>query len=155
MIKKITEKVIQVLGKKDYVLDENLSTFDLFIIIKSRLLQFIRGLLLRMQLNKAKGYLFIGKGCNITHKNKISVGKTFSLGDYVEINALSKDSVSRNNCIDNYFNEIYLPWVIGDDDSKKNIENGVWIGTRSVILDGVTVGKNSILAAGSIVTKNI
>ena len=34
-----------------------------------------------------------------------------------------KDSVSRNNCIDNYFNEIYLPWVIGDDDSKKNIEN--------------------------------
>ena len=34
-----------------------------------------------------------------------------------------KDSVSRGNCIDNYFNEIYLPWVIGNDNSKKEIES--------------------------------
>jgi hypothetical protein len=33
-----------------------------------------------------------------------------------------KDSVSRNNCIDNYFYEIYLPWVKGDIDAKKSIE---------------------------------
>ena len=36
-----------------------------------------------------------------------------------------KDSVSKQNCIDNYFNLIYLPWVKGD---RKNIEskwNGV------------------------------
>jgi hypothetical protein len=39
-----------------------------------------------------------------------------------------KDSVSKNNCIDNYFYEIYLPWVLGDDNIKNNIElkyNGV------------------------------
>ena len=35
------------------------------------------------------------------------------------------------------------------------IEDGVWLGTRSVILDGVTIGKNSIIAAGSIVNKNV
>ena len=35
------------------------------------------------------------------------------------------------------------------------IESGVWIGTRSIILDGVTVGKNSIVAAGSVVNKNV
>lgn len=35
------------------------------------------------------------------------------------------------------------------------IENGVWIGSRSIILDGVTVGKNSIVAAGSVVNKNV
>ncbi len=35
------------------------------------------------------------------------------------------------------------------------IEDGVWIGTRSVILDGVIVGENSIIAAGSVVTKNV
>ena len=35
------------------------------------------------------------------------------------------------------------------------IEGGVWIGTRSIILDGVTVGKNSIVAAGSVVNKNV
>ncbi len=34
-----------------------------------------------------------------------------------------KDTVSKQNCIDNYFNEIYLPWVLGDDNQKKDIEN--------------------------------
>jgi hypothetical protein len=34
-----------------------------------------------------------------------------------------KDIVSKQNCIDNYFNEIYLPWVLGDDNQKKDIEN--------------------------------
>ena len=33
-----------------------------------------------------------------------------------------KDSVSKQNCIDNYFNEIYLPWVNGDDKQKQEIE---------------------------------
>jgi hypothetical protein len=27
-----------------------------------------------------------------------------------------KDSVSKQNCIDNYFNLIYLPWVKGDEE---------------------------------------
>ncbi len=35
------------------------------------------------------------------------------------------------------------------------IEEGVWIGTRSVVLDGVTIGKNSVIAAGSVVNKNV
>lgn len=35
------------------------------------------------------------------------------------------------------------------------IERGVWVGTRSIILDGVTVGKNSIIAAGSVVNKDV
>jgi hypothetical protein len=34
-----------------------------------------------------------------------------------------KDSVSRDNCIDNYFNSIYLPWVNGDLKTKHDIEN--------------------------------
>jgi len=33
-----------------------------------------------------------------------------------------KDSVSKGNCIDDYFNQIYLPWVIGSDNDKKFIE---------------------------------
>lgn len=33
-----------------------------------------------------------------------------------------KNSVSKNNCIDNYFRDIYLPWVLGDNNIKKEIE---------------------------------
>lgn len=39
-----------------------------------------------------------------------------------------KTSVSKQNCIDNYFTEIYLAWVLGDDIQKQEIElkyNGV------------------------------
>ena len=34
-----------------------------------------------------------------------------------------KDSVSKNNCIDNYFNQIYMPWVNGDEKEKQMIED--------------------------------
>lgn len=33
-----------------------------------------------------------------------------------------KDSVSKDNCIDNYFNQIYLPWVLGSNIEKQAIE---------------------------------
>ncbi len=35
------------------------------------------------------------------------------------------------------------------------IEEGAWIGARSIILDGVKIGKNAIIAAGSVVTKDV
>jgi acetyltransferase-like isoleucine patch superfamily enzyme len=35
------------------------------------------------------------------------------------------------------------------------IEDDVWIGANSVILDGVTIKKGAVVAAGSIVTKNV
>lgn len=34
-----------------------------------------------------------------------------------------KDSVSKDRCIDNYFTEIYLPWVRGDELIKRSIES--------------------------------
>jgi len=34
-----------------------------------------------------------------------------------------KAKISRDNCIDDYYDEVYLPWVTGNDDVKKQIEN--------------------------------
>lgn len=36
-----------------------------------------------------------------------------------------------------------------------HINNDVWIGLRSIILDGVTIGDGAIIAAGSVVTKDV
>ena len=33
-----------------------------------------------------------------------------------------KNAISKENCIDDYFEKIYLPWVIGNDDEKRIIE---------------------------------
>lgn len=35
------------------------------------------------------------------------------------------------------------------------IEDNVWIGTKSVILDGITIGTGAIVAAGAVVTKDV
>jgi hypothetical protein len=34
-----------------------------------------------------------------------------------------KEKVSGQNCIDNYYQEVYLPWVTGSEEQRKNIEN--------------------------------
>lgn len=34
-----------------------------------------------------------------------------------------KNSVSKQNCIDNYFETVYLPWVISTEEKRKKIEN--------------------------------
>jgi hypothetical protein len=34
-----------------------------------------------------------------------------------------KASLSKDNCIDNYFHEVYMPWVMGDDQIKRKIED--------------------------------
>lgn len=34
-----------------------------------------------------------------------------------------KQCISKDNCIDNYFEKIYVPWVLGDEKTKKEIED--------------------------------
>ena len=210
----IINRIIRHLGRENYAIDTSLSNSDIFKIVWSKLICLIRGVLLKPRLHNSKGFLFVGKGCKFRFCNKISLGRTVTFGDYVEINALSHEGVSigndvsilkntiiectgviRNigegisignnvgiaqNCfiqvrgkvaIGNYvifgpnvsifsenhnFNNPDLPVSVqGESRKGVTIEDGVWIGTRSVVLDGVTIGKNSIVAAGSVVNKNV
>ena len=97
MIKEIVNKIIQQLGKDNYKIDESLSVSDLLIIITSKLAQAFRGIPLKLMLKKSTGLIFVGTNCKISHKSKIEVGSTFSIGDNVEINALSKKGVKIGN----------------------------------------------------------
>jgi len=54
------------------------------------------------------------------------------------------------------YNDETKPLIEQDIISKGiKIEDDVWIGSNSTILDGVTVGKGSVVGAGSVVTKDI
>jgi len=87
----------------------------------------------------------IAQNCFIQVRGKVLIGNNVIFGPNVSI-------FSENHVFDNPNLPISMQGV-----SRKGviIENGVWLGTRVVILDGVTVGKNSIVAAGSIVTKDV
>ena len=213
-MKRIINRIIQKLGRKHYAVDKSLATIDLSKILFSKVIQVVRGSILRLFVKQSDGFVFLGKNAKIRFRNKISLGRTIIIGDNVEINALSIEgvfignnvSILRNTIIEctgvirdlgigliignnvgiaqNCFIQVRGRVVIGNNvifgpgvsifsenhnfsDSTKfineqgetrqgvTIEDGVWIGTRAVILDGVTVGKYSVVAAGSIVTKDV
>ncbi len=210
----LINKLIQKLGKDGYTIDPSLSKLDIFIIMGRKFFCLLRGLYLKIWLGKSTGLIFLGRRCTIKHCRKIRVGKTLSIGDNVEINALSKNgvemgnnvSIHRNTIIEctgvirelgegliignnvgiaqNCFiqvrgfvvigsNVMFGPGVsvfsenhgfertdifmINQPTTRKGvkIEDDVWLGTRSVILDGVTIGQGSIVAAGAIVNTSV
>ena len=213
-IHRIINKVAQKLGRDNYSVDESLTAKDLFLSINNRFIQASRGFFYKIFFKKTSGLTFIGRGTKLKFPYKITLGRSVTIGDYVEINALSKKGVILGNNVSllkgtiiectgvlnnlgegivignnvgiaqNCFLQVRGDISIGDNVifgpnvsifsenhiyenldfpiskqgvSRKGvvIEDGVWIGTRSVILDGVTIGKNSIIAAGSVVNKDV
>jgi acetyltransferase-like isoleucine patch superfamily enzyme len=207
-------KIIQNLGKDNYELDRSLSMSEVMCEFSYKGFDLLRGLLLRIRVHRSEGWLFVGRRCKIKHAHKISLGKTIVIGDYVVINALSKEgikignnlTIGRNTIIEctgvlralgegieignnvgiaqNTFIQVRGKVKIGSnvilgpgvsifsenhnisDPEKQIIEQGetrkgvtiednVWIGANSTILDGVCVGTGSVIAAGSVVTKNV
>lgn len=54
------------------------------------------------------------------------------------------------------FSNINIPMRFqGSNEKGIIINDDVWIGANSVVLDGVTIGKGTIVGAGSVVTKNL
>jgi acetyltransferase-like isoleucine patch superfamily enzyme len=96
-MKGIINRLIQRLGKKGYTIDKSLGNRDIIIILTGKFFSIIRGLFLKIWLKKSFGILFVGRGCKIRHCHKIITGRTVTIGDFVEINALSKLGVTIGN----------------------------------------------------------
>jgi len=110
-----------------------------------------------------KGFI-CGKYPSISKKNKIKIGKNFYMGNYCDLSSNlvigddvlvgSKVSfVGGDHRIDNIGDEL-----IRNSGREKLqttvIEDNVWIGTSSVILQGVIIASGSVIAAGSVLTKS-
>lgn len=89
----------------------------------------------------------IGKGCMIQQcctffdRGGITIGDNVAIAPKVNLITLNHDFTP-----DNRDATVCKPIVI---------EDNVWIGINSTILQGVTIGKNAIVAAGSVVTKDV
>jgi acetyltransferase-like isoleucine patch superfamily enzyme len=88
--------------------------------------------------------IFIGNNCSIGFycrldgRGTLRIGNNVNISSYTIIEAGSHDFVT--------FKDRYAPIII---------EDHVWIGTRSMILQGVKIGKGAIVAAGSVVTRSV
>jgi putative colanic acid biosynthesis acetyltransferase WcaF len=108
----------------------------------------------------------IGKGVvikpnvNIKYPWKLKIGDYTWIGEGVWIDNLEVVSISDNCCLSQ---GCYL--LTGNHDfasatfdlviSKINIEEGAWVGAKSVVCPGVTMHHGSVLTVGSIATKSL
>ena len=86
---------------------------------------------------------WIGNNCFLC--GKVKIGSNVMIGPNVSIPGAEHN-----------YDEPNIPMIEQGLSIKGTvIEDDVWIGANSVILDGVRIGKGSIIAAGSIITKDV
>lgn len=87
----------------------------------------------------------ISQNCYIQVRGAVKIGNNVIFGPNVSI-------FSENH----NFNEINV-FINEQGETRRGltIEDGVWVGSGSIILDGVTIGMNSVIAAGSVVNRNV
>lgn len=127
-------RIIKKLGKENYVIDSSLTNYDLIIILRSKLNSLIRGFLLKPFLRSSKGMIFLGRHTRIRYKRKIQVGRTLTIGDYVEINALSKEGIKIGNNV-----SIHRNTIIECTGVIRNLGEGLEIG------DNVGIAQNCFI----------
>ena len=93
----IINKIVQRLGRKNYSIDNSLTTSDLIIILFDKLLQAIRGFFYKVLLRESSGIIFIGRRTKIKFASKLSLGRSVVIGDNVQISALSKKGIVIGN----------------------------------------------------------
>ena len=106
-------------------------------------------------------------GCGVVLKPSINVKYPWNLeiGDYswigenVWLDSLATIKIGSNVCISQgtYFctgNHDWTDPAFGLVVKPIIVENGVWVGTRAVVLPGVTIKSHSIVSAGSVISKD-
>jgi len=91
------ESLIQKIKKEpEYKFTSKLTTFDIYLVLKDRLFQLLRGVLLKPFV-KSKGIIFLGSRTKILFKHKLRLGKNVIIDDNVFINAFSENGISLGN----------------------------------------------------------
>ena len=100
-------------------------------------------------INNGMGDIFIGDYTHVTSRVKL-VGPV-TLGNYVTIGSGAQITGLTHNYLD-----VTRPIAKqGVTPNLTVVEDDVWIGGNSCINQGITIGTHSIIASGSVVTKNV
>ena len=108
----------------------------------------------------------IGKGLviknNVIIKSpwNLTIGDNVWLGEYCWIDNLDKVAIGSNVCISQGAllltgNHDYTVSSFPYRNAPIHVEDGAWIGAKSIVCPGVTVHTNAVLTAGSTATKDL
>lgn len=91
---------------------------------------------------------------------KLTIGDNVWVGEYVWIDNLDKVTIGNNVCISQGAllltgNHDYTLTSFDYRNVPIIIENGAWVGAKSVVCPGVTMKSHAILTVGSIATKDL
>lgn len=117
-------------------------------------------LLLRLFGSKVGSGVVIKPGVNIKYPWKLEIGHYSWIGENVWIDNLENVRIGSNVCISQGAmlltgNHNYKASTFDLITKSITLEDGVWIGAKSVVCPGVTCKSHSILTVGSVITKNL
>lgn len=92
-MKKIVEYFLNIAGKKNYSVSNDLSSFEIISLFFYRFFDLMRGLLLMLRIKESKFPVFRGQGGKIFFPKKLKAGPTLNIGQNVVINALCKKGI--------------------------------------------------------------
>jgi putative colanic acid biosynthesis acetyltransferase WcaF len=120
----------------------------------------IKELLLRCFGAKIGKGVVLKPGVNIKFPWKLEIGDNVWLGEGCWIDNLDAVTIGNNVCISQGAmlltgNHDYTIPSFAYRNAPITLEDGVWIGAKSVVCPGVTCKSHSILAVGSVATKNL
>lgn len=86
---------------------------------------------------------FISWGCHLDLQGNITIGDRVSLSPQISL-------ITSSHSVGSPYNRV------GDLQAfPVTIKDGVWLGTRCMILPGVTIHEGAVIAAGAVVTKDV
>lgn len=131
-----------------YRIDPAVGTRDLWGLLWARGWALIRGLWWRPRLGSAQGVLFVYKGASIRHPQHLHVGRSVTLEEYVQIDALSREgvwlgdnvSVGRFSVIEatGILRDLGIGFSIG---ANSNLGDYCFVGAAG----GVRIGENVLI----------
>lgn len=135
-------------------------------IFRRKILGRCRLMLLRSNGSKIKvgSGFYCGSRCYVSTGRTVSIGENFYMGNNCQLscNLQVGDYVMLASGVaivggDHKFDDINGPMALSGraDMGTTVIEDDVWVGHGSIILDGLHLKKGCIVAAGSVVTRDI
>lgn len=107
------------------------------------------------------GNCVVIKPCvNIKYPWLLQIGDHSWIGEKVWIDNLSRVSIGNNVCISQGVllltgSHNYKDPAFGLITGSITLDDGVWIGARSIVSQGITAGSHAVLCAGSVATKHL